>query len=85
MGPDEDNLTAFLTRYREACAEAGVEPLPVAELAALAESLLSSTDVPSVILHSAGGRGLRHGDLRRLMNTPNAGRRLHFGRVLLRN
>ena len=40
MDPD-DELATFLTRYEDACAEAGVEPLPMEDLSALASAILS--------------------------------------------
>ena len=51
MDPDDDDLTGFLMRYVDACADAGVEPLPLATLAALAGVLLTSNALTQITLH----------------------------------
>ncbi len=48
---DDDDLAEFLHRYTDACADAGVEPLPPADLANLAEFLLTSAGLADRTLH----------------------------------
>lgn len=42
MSP-EDEMAEFLDGYADACADVGVEPLPIAALAELAEMLVAVT------------------------------------------
>jgi hypothetical protein len=41
MELDDDEVAAFLARYADACADAGIEPLPMDDLRALAEAILT--------------------------------------------
>lgn len=47
----EDDLAEFLDNYADACAVAGVEPLPLAAVAELAKMLLTATGLTEVALH----------------------------------
>jgi hypothetical protein len=47
----DDDLADFLARYADACADAGVAPLPPAALAELAEALLTGTAIAESTLH----------------------------------
>ncbi len=52
MDPDaDDDIAAFLARYADACADAGVAPLPPAALAELADVLLTSAGFGCRTLH----------------------------------
>ena len=51
MDIDADELADFLAAYADACDKAGVEPLPIDDLAALAEAMLASTVAASQVLH----------------------------------
>jgi hypothetical protein len=50
MDLEDDALRDFLNDYADACAQAGVDPLPLGDLAALAAAVLAGT-VPAVTLH----------------------------------
>ena len=38
---DDDEVAAFLAQYADACADAGIEPLTMDDLSALAEAMLT--------------------------------------------
>ena len=51
MDLDDDRVADFVIRYAAACAEAGVDPLPMEDLAALAEAMLTGNVSASQTLH----------------------------------
>jgi hypothetical protein len=51
MDLDDDALLNFLNDYADACVQAGVDPLPLDDLAALAEALLAGIVVRAVTRH----------------------------------
>jgi len=46
---DNDNVADFLARYEDACLEAGIEPLSIADLAVLVGALLSREDAATTL------------------------------------
>ena len=51
MDLDDDTVADFVTRYVAACAEVGVDPLPIEDLTALAEAMLTGNVSASQTLH----------------------------------
>ena len=51
MDLNDYDLRGFLARYVDACADAEVEPLPLAALATLAETLLAESALTQITLH----------------------------------
>ena len=48
---DDTEIEAFLTRYAQACADAGVEPLPEDDLAVIARAIVTGALPAFVTLH----------------------------------
>lgn len=47
----DDDLADYLARYADACADAGVQPLPPAARAELVEALLTWAALPARTVH----------------------------------